>query len=391
MLLRILRKSISLRKSRVAIAIVAMIMGASIAGALITTSLNVTEKVGLEFRQFGANILLVPRSESISISIGDVDYGSVTEQKFIEESDLPKIKEISWAANILGYAPYLYSIVTIGNQSVVLTGIWFNETRIISPWWNLDGEWIEDVNDTANAIIGVSISEILDIDIGDSITISYTDLLNSTTTTLNVAGIVSTGGSEDSQIFVTLGLAQNITGQQGKVSTVQVSALCIECPVEVIAGEIEEMIPYVKAKSVQQVVQSEMEILGKLEDLMLLVTMVALMASALGVMTTMTTSVMERTKEIGIMRAIGAENKKIASLFYLEALLIGVIGGLLGFIVGYILAQFIGQSVFESYMSMKIIVLPLVMALSIGITLLASTIPVRRAMAIEPAKVLRGD
>ncbi|MCK5024855.1 MAG: hypothetical protein KAR56_04485 [Thermoplasmata archaeon] len=114
MLSRILGKSISLRKSRVAFAVVAIMMGASIAGALVTTSMNVNEKVGVEFRQYGANILLVPESDSISVSIGNVDYGSVTEQKYIEESDLPRIKKINWSANILGYAPYLYSVVSVG-------------------------------------------------------------------------------------------------------------------------------------------------------------------------------------------------------------------------------------------------------------------------------------
>ena len=85
MLLRILGKSLLKRKSRVAIAIVAVVMGASITGALVTTSMNVKEKVGLEFRQYGANILLVPKTESIPVSIGHVDYGAVTEQRNLEE------------------------------------------------------------------------------------------------------------------------------------------------------------------------------------------------------------------------------------------------------------------------------------------------------------------
>jgi putative ABC transport system permease protein len=391
MLLRVLRKSISRRKSRVAIAIIAMIMGASIAGALVTTSLNVKEKVGLEFRQYGANILLVPRSDSISISIGDVSYGSVIEQKFIEEEDLPKIMEINWSANILGYAPYLYTIVTIDEQTAILSGVWFDELKQISPWWNLNGNWIEDRNDSSNAIIGITISEILGLGLNDQITIIHNDTFNETVITLNIAGIVTTGSSEDDQIFVNLPLAQNIINQPGKVSTVQVSALCTGCPVDVIAAEIEGEIPYVKAKSVQQVVQSEMEILGRVEELMLLVALVALLASAMGVMTTMTTSVMERTKEVGIMKAIGAENRKIASLFISEALIIGVVGGVLGYITGLGIAQFIGHSVFNSLMAPKLIVLPLVLGISIAITLTASALPVRRALNIEPAKVLRGD
>ncbi len=391
MLLRILVKSISKRKNRVAIAIVAVVMGASITGALVTTSMNVKEKVGLEFRQYGANILLVPRTENIPISIGDVDYGSVTEQRYVEQSDLSKINDISWSKNILGYVPYLYSVVSVGDQKAVLSGVWFDQIKKISPWWDLRGSWIGDRNDTRSAIIGIGISEILEVDLGDELTVSFNDTVNETAHTLNVVGIVSTGSSEDNQIFVTLSLAQDITGLEGKVSTVQVSALCTGCPVEVIAGEIEEQIPYVQAKSVKQMVRAEMEILGKIEELMIMIAVVALLASALGVMTTMTTSVVERTKEIGMMKAIGAENKKIASLFFLEALIIGLVGGVLGYIAGLGVAQFIGMSVFNSSVSPRLSVLPLVVGISVGITVLASAIPVRRAMTIEPAKVLRGE
>jgi putative ABC transport system permease protein len=391
MLWRILGKSISRRKGRIAIAVVAVMMGASITGALITTSMNVKEKVGLEFRQYGANILLVPKSESISVSIGDVDYGSVTEQRFIEESDLSKIEDISWAKNILGYAPYLYSVIEIEDQKAVLSGVWFDQIRQISPWWEVRGEWITDRNDTQSAIIGITISEVLDLDMGDELEICYNDTVNETRRTVAISGIVSTGGSEDAQIFVSLPLAQNITRLEGKVSTVQVSALCTACPVEVIAGEIEAEIPYVEAKSVKQMVKAEMEILGKIEELMLLIAVVALMASALGVMTTMTTSVVERTKEIGMMKAIGAENSKIASLFLLEALIIGIVGGILGYLAGLGVAQFIGMSVFNSSISPRISVLPLVLGISVGIATLSSALPVRRAMNIEPAKVLRGE
>jgi putative ABC transport system permease protein len=391
MLLRILGKSLSKRKGRVAIAVIAVVMGASIAGALVTTSLNVEEKVGLEFRQYGANILLVPKTESIPISIGDVNYGAVTEQRFLEESDLPKIKEIGWAKNILGYAPYLYSVVSVADQKTVLSGVWFDQIMKISPWWDVQGDWIEDRNDTEYAVVGKNVADILGVGIGDELTLNYNDTVNETTYPVRIVGTVETGSSEDNQIFVNLDLAQYITGLEGKVSTVQVSALCIGCPVEVIAAEIEEMIPYVQAKSVKQMVRAEMEILEKIEELMLLVAVVALMASALGVMTTMTTSVVERTKEIGMMKAIGAENKKIASLFLLEALIIGLIGGIVGYIAGLGVAQFIGMSVFNSSISPKLEVLPLVLGISIGIAVLASAIPVRRAISIEPAKVLRGE
>lgn len=391
MLLQILSKSISRRRSRVAIAVIAVIMGASVFGALVMTSMEVRDNVGLEFRQYGANILLVPQTDSISVSIGEIEYGSVTEQRYIEESDLPKIMDIYWAPNILGIAPYLYGMVKVDDQTVVLSGVNFSALQIVSPWWDIDGDWVDDNNDTKGALMGISVSEGLNLNVGDDFTVKYNNTLNETIQSFTVKGIVDTGGSEDYQIFIRLSDAQLLYDKENKVSTVQVSALCTACPVEVIAEQIEEQIVYVEAKSVKQMVNVEMQILGKVESLMFMVTAIALLASAMGVMTTMTTSVIERQKEIGMMKAIGAENRSIAALFYSEAVIIGILGGAIGYIVAIVLAQFIGASVFNSPISPNPVVLLYVLGVSIGVALLASVFPVRRAIFIEPARVLRGD
>ena len=131
--------------------------------------------------------------------------------------------------------------------------------------------------------------------------------------------------------------------------------------------------------------------IGRLQKALLLVTIVALLASALGVFTTMTTSVIERRKEIGLMKSVGAENMRIVSLFFSEAAIVGVIGGVIGFLIGIILAQFIGLSVFDTTISPRVSILFLAMGISIGVALLASSLPVRRAVKIEPVIVLRGE
>ena len=105
----------------------------------------------------------------------------------------------------------------------------------------------------------------------------------------------------------------------------------------------------------------------------------------------MTCSIISRQKEIGLMKSIGAENKRIASLFFMESVIIGTVGGLMGFFVGYLLAQLVGLSVFDTSVEMHLIVLPVVLAISIGVSLAASIFPVRRAVMIEPVIVLRGE
>ena len=412
MFLRILAKSISKRKGKIAIAVVAVMMGASVTTALLTVSLDVNEKMNYEFRKFGANLLVLPQSDTISVGIGQFGFGAVTEQKYINQSDLYKIKTIYWAKNVLGYAPYLYQAVTLenGNETsvAILTGTWFEKDTIledgtvfktgakkINSWWEVQGDWVADGNNSHDAMVGINVAERLGLGPGDVVRAGYgerpEDVGNATSIDLNVVGIVSTGSSEDDQVFVGLDVVQNLTGKTGKVHTVQVSALCTKCPVEVFAAEIEEKIPYVDAKTVKQLANAEMNLLSKIENMMLLVSSVALSASALGVATTMTASVVERRKEIGLMKGMGAENGRIASLFLAEAGIMGMVGGILGYAVGLVLAYFIGLSVFNSQVMPSLLVFPVALGIGVGVALLASLLPVRRATKVEPAVVLRGD
>lgn len=318
----------------------------------------------------------------------------------------------------MGFAPFLYQVVTArstkAEQRIVLAGTYFNRTiliespyapqdprtfttgvQIISPWWHITGDWITDQNDTSNCMIGIAVSEKLNLSVGDTFTITYNEQYgstqNSSTYNLTVVGIIMTDGYEDNQIFVNLQVAQELTARPGKLHTIQVSALCNACPVETFAAEIEGAIPYVQGRSVKQLVHAEMDILGKIENMMFLVTIIALIASALGVMTTMITSVIERQKEIGLMKSVGAENKKIISLFLSEATIIGILGGIIGYLIGLILSQFIGISVFSLSITPRIEIIPITIGISVGVALLASILPVRRAVSVEPAIVLRGE
>lgn len=413
MFLRIVSKSLSKRRSRVAIAMVAVLMGAAMASGLLTVSSGMQDKLGKEFRKFGSNILVVPKSDRIEVGFPGISFGSVTEQRYIDEGDLLKIKKIDqWSANVLGFAPFLYQVVRVEyngkGQDVVLAGTYFDKTfpdlvtngevwktgiRKIAPYWNVEGSWIEDNNDDQSAIAGISVAEKLNLRLGDYIALSYQNPENKNVSSerLKVVGTLNTGGSEDSQIFVALPNAQKISGRLGKVHSVQVSALCVECPAELIGAEIEKKLPYTQTKTVKQLVRAETLIMDQLGQMMLLITIVALAASGIGVMTTTMTTVMERRKEIGLMKSIGAENLKIASIFLTESVIIGFGGGVLGYFLGNILAQYIAESVFHAPISLVLYILPVTVGVSLAVTVLASLLPVRRATRIEPAIVLRGE
>ena len=71
--------------------------------------------------------------------------------------------------------------------------------------------WIQDRNDMESAMIGIDVSKILGIGIGDTFQLNYTDRESTVTEDFIVVGIITSGGSEDSQIFVNLDMAQEIS------------------------------------------------------------------------------------------------------------------------------------------------------------------------------------
>jgi len=425
MFAQLLRESILRRKSRFAMGVASVLIGAAVVTALFTVSLGIGDQIGQEFTKYGADLMLQPQSNTIQIGLPGVNIGSVTEQKYINESDLWMIKTIPHRANVLGFAPFLYQVVTVNNgsdtQQVVLAGTYFNKTiQILQPaspqdpstfttgiadissWWNVKGSWITNQNDTTSAMVGSNVAQKLNLTVGDSFTVSYAGAQNASTPTQNVTsatnvkqlkviGIVETGGAEDNQIFVNLSVAQDLSSRPGKVDTVQVSALCVHCPVQDMASEIQGKIPGIQATTITQLTSAEMNTLDTYQSMMAFVTAVALLASMMGIFTTMTANVVERRREIGLMKSIGAQNRSIASLFLTEAAMTGWIGGVGGFVVGIILAQFIGLRVFSTTISMRWGVLAVAIPIAVGVSLLASALPVRRAMGVEPAIVLRGE
>jgi len=404
------------RRGRIAFAVISVVMGAAVITALFAVSMDVEDQVSAEFRKYGANLVVVPQSDTIEVGFPGVTFGSVTEQGYIEEEDVWRIMRISWRTNILGFAPFLYSVVRAesetASQDVVMAGTYFNQQveiidryspsdpeaittgiSVINAWWLSKGDWISQPDDYQSSLVGINVADKLGLELGDSFSISYEPYGggNNTTCEIIVVGLVETGGYEDNQVLVNLQLAQDMTNKTGKVHTIQVSALCTGCPVDTFAAEIEAEIDYVEARTVKQLVSAEMSMLNKFEGMMAMVTLVAMAASVLGVTTTMTTSVIERQKEIGLMKSVGANRRRISILFLSEAALIGTIGGFVGFIVGVFLARSIGLSVFDTAVSTNIILLPIAIGISVAVAVVASILPVRRAQAVEPAVVLRGE
>ncbi|MDP2743706.1 MAG: ABC transporter permease [Dehalococcoidia bacterium] len=440
MLLRIARETFLRRKKRVALALLSVLLGASLASALLTVYGDITEKMSRELRSYGANILVRPKSEALELEIGGISYTPLLARTLLDERELPKIKTIFWKHNVTGIVPSLSTVVTVSGQPVVLTGTWFEKkftvpqlapkqfvtpaksssenrdfttgVRGTLPWWQVEGGWVSE-DDKEGAMVGKALARKLGLAQGDRFTLSY----ESQSLTLRTEGVVSTGGFEENQVFVNLSVAQQLLGVPYGVDRVLVSAMATPsnkipaairgkepgemtpkeyelwyCTplVESIAFQIEEVVNGARAAPIRQVSEAESSFLGRTELLVLLVSGAALAASALGVMATMTTMVMERRREIGLMKAIGAENSQIATIFLMEAGIIGLVGGVMGYALGLGLAQFVGREVFGMPFSFNAMAFPLTLALSTLVALAGSALPVRQGTHVEPIELLKG-
>lgn len=386
MFIRVLAKSLTNRKTKMAAAVFAVLLGVSLIAALAAISLDARGKVGRELRAYGANILLSAKASEAPLNTGGLAPGTLSQSDYLPESDLDALRSGELAPYVHGYAPYLYGVIEVNQQKVVLAGTLFDQVARVSPWWQVTGKWIGEGEENA-AIVGASVAEKLEIENGTNLAIRHGDRQG----TFTVVGIVETGAAEDSQIFVNLSAAQKLLGKPGLVSTVQVSALTDRQPLLATSESVKKRMPGANVNVLSQFADAEASVVSRVEILLLVVSVLVLLAAALTVASTMMTAVLERTKEIGLMKALGAGDARIASLFLAEAAAIGGIGGVLGFGVGAGVATFVGQSVFGAAISISPIVFPLSLAVALGICLLASALPVKRAIAVDPAVTLRGE
>jgi len=427
MFIRMLRKSFSRNIKTKLLAVVTIIFGATLASAVLNVSLDIGDKVNKELKNYGANLLVQPKMDTLPIQIPGMQVDPLLDQRYIPENKLPQLKMIFWRHNIVGFAPLLTAEGKLSGKNIAVTGTWFNKKMVIptgetfytgvksvKPWWQIEGNW---PNDTAvgEALITKNMAKKLGIEPGDQIDLNLNSGDINKKASLTISGIVSTGSGQE-KLIVPLDWLQLQLAQENKVAKIEVSALTTPenalarkyqrdpqslsseefetwyCTayVDSIAYQIEEAIPGVEAKQIRQVAQSEGKILSKIQLLMALLTIIALLSSTLGISNLMTASVLERSKEIGLYKALGATNFHVVAIFMAEAGLVGLLGGVLGYGTGFGFAQLIGKTVFTSAIGFNTLVIPLVIGLSLLVAILGTISAMGTMIKLHPAEVLHG-
>ena len=417
MFLRLLYESFRRQKRRKLLAGVAIMLGVGVATAMIAVATDIGDKISRELRSYGANLIVTPQEDTLDVEIGGVNLKPPSDGAYLSETDLPRIEGMFWRNNIVGFAPMLPVTVRLGDErNLTMLGTYFSRNvvfgkqdfitgvRSTHPWWRVQGSWPDD--SSRDVLLGDHLAARLHLKAGQEIQIVGQ--------AHRIAGILSTGGAEDDQIVAPLPLAQQILGKPAAVRRIYVSAVTKPedafarrdprsmspemydrwyCSpyAQSIAFQLQEAIPHSHAEQIRQVAQNEGTVLSRIKGLMLLITLAALLASALAVSASMATAVFERRGEVGLMKALGAGNLAVAVQFFAEATLLALIAGAAGFAGGALLARQIGHSIFDSKITIQPVLLPVILTMGVIVTFGGSAAAIRRAVKFDPVYALRGE
>ena len=383
------------RRSRMVIALLAIVVGATILSGLEMIYYDVPRQMSSEFRSYGANVIFIPSGEGY-ITDGDIEAGIA----FFPSNELE------------GYTAYRYENTSIHNIPVTLAGIDFGTVLKTSPYWHIEGQM---PSGEGEALFGAKVAESLGLKVGDSVSAvnsfevtegtdtsgipdyeMYSDPATGTVycdheLSMKVAGILDTGGSEEEYVYLSFSDIDYLLLESRGYDIVEVSVAASQTNLTKYIDRINSGVEGITAKLVKRVTASESTVLTKLQSLVFIVTAVVLVLTMICVGTTMTAVIAERRKEIGLRKALGAYNSSIVGQFMTEGLLLGAVGGILGSVLGYYFAEYVSMNVFSSSITFRPVLIPVTIIASVAVTGIACLIPIKSAVEVDPALVLKGE
>lgn len=371
------------RKAKMAFLTVGLMVGIATIVTLVTLTSSMSHDIGKKMDEFGANILIMPQSNDLSMSYGGISLGRVTfDQREIREEDLAKITTIKNSRNILAVSPKVLGGIRLGARDALLVGVDFEKELKMKQWWSVFGAAPAKENEI---LLGSAAADSAHLTPGDTVPLGGK--------TFTVSGVLAqTGSQDDSLVFMPLRGAQKLLGKEGRITLVEVAALCSGCPIGDMVVQIGEKLPDAKVTAIQQVVEGRLKALDHFKRFAFAVAGVVTFIGSLIVFVTMMGSVAERTTEIGVFRAIGFRRSHIMRIILLEAALVSLLAGVLGYAAGIGGAKaalpFMAETR-DAALVWDASVMAGSIALSLVVGMLASLYPALHASRLDPTEALR--
>lgn len=395
-ILSLVAKEIFERKTQLMTSFLAIFLGISIIVAVRNINIFSEKAVSDQLASLGANIMILPKSMNIQ-SYYDADLNNET----ISEDYIGTLAN-SKLEGVENLSPKLSSKVNLGEKEYILTGILpVNEIKAKESW---EGKGIfsnpktcgittpitQETQVRRNVIENLGENEaLIGFDVATTQNIKQGQEINVSGKTFKVlSALPLTGTIDDSRIFVNLKTAQEMTGNIGRISAIEVVGCCKEISKGLIQ-EINKMLPDAKVITITQIVDTQIRMNKTMSDLSLLLLILIILIGGATIANYMFTNVYERRKEIGTLMAMGAQSTMIISMFLIKALGLGIFGGLAGFVVGTIISMVLGPSITNvSVMPVWSLSL-LALIIATGTSIIASLIPAWKASSLDPSSILQ--
>jgi putative ABC transport system permease protein len=362
MFLRMLLRAAVLRRGRAASALLAMVVAAAVATAMLNLYVDVQAKLRKEFRNYGANIVVVAK-----------------EGQALPADALDKVHS-ALAGHGLA-VPFAYVVARASDdRSVVVSGTNLDQVRKLDGWWSVTA-W---PNISQDALVGTRAAAVVSPQ-GKAFDLSF----QQRTIHLNPAGTLRTGASEDSRIYLSLEDFENWTGVQP--STIEIVSSGSPEEVNALIQKLSQALPVAEVRPIRQIMEGEARVLGKTRATLAAAAALIIATASLCVLSTLIGWVFDRRRDFAIMKALGASEGLIGGFFAAEAAALGAVGAIVGFGIGVGVAAWIGRINFHSPVVPRFNVLPIVFVGSIAVALISAVLPIFLLRRVQPAMILRGE
>jgi len=419
MFARILFASMAARRPRMLLALLAVSLGVGVATALATLSLQVGDDLARTLRAAGPNFVVQPTGAVWPIDLGGAEFRPARAGVGLPVGSIGRLRESFWKNALLAAAPELSTPATIAGTTATLTGTWFvhpvpeaegawtTGLAALHPTWTLAGRWPKE--DADELAVGRSLASRLGRHLGEAVEVTVEQRARP----MRIVAIVTAGGRDDDHAWAPLAVAQALTGRADQLDRVWLSALvrpgpegpepdqvrdpkgyerylCTPYPGNV-ARELAAQVPGAEVLPLAEVVAGEALVVSRLNVLLLLLALAALSAATLGLVATTAATVIERGVEIGLLRSLGATARQLATLLVAETALVSLAGGAAGWLLGSLAAALVRGRTFGAGAILEPLLLPVALTLALAVAVLGTLGPLRMALRLDPATVLRGQ
>jgi len=419
MLIKIIKNSITQNKMRKSLTFLTCFLSTLLICTMLNITLSIAGAITKQLRSYGSNIIILPKGASFNIEVGNESFEPLKNSNYLPQNELHKIKEIFWQNNISAFAPFLEGKVFLNNQKeVLLSGTFFNKHILLEdeedfhtgikslyPFLQIQGKWVED-DDLQNLMVGELLAQNNSLKLGDMIELQGKKF--------KIVGILKGEDKFLNKIVTSLALAQALFDKEGLYSRVEVSALTIPeddlarkartdvsslnalehdtwyCSAYVgsIAYQIQEELSGASAKPLNAISDAESFIVKKIQSLIGITSIICIVVGALAIYSLMSSSIHIRKKEIGLLKALGANNFEIYAIFAGENLILALLGACFGFICSIGLCQIIALNIFGYFINISLLSLILSLVFASLITLLGCFLALKNIINLQAKEVL---